>query len=81
MDFVQLKKMLAFNGERIRALVEGMPEEQARWRPDAASWSVLEVINHLCDEERSDFRVTWGTRRCRADEIGSATKAEGSETG
>lgn len=57
MDFSRLKKLLAFNGGRIRALVEGTPVEQARWRPDAASWSILEVINHLYDEERSDFRV------------------------
>lgn len=41
----------------IRTLVEGVSAEQARWRPDEDSWSILEVIHHLYDEEREDFRV------------------------
>ena len=41
----------------VRALVEGVPAGQARWRPDDDSWSILEVIHHLYDEEREDFRV------------------------
>ena len=48
---------MASNAERIRALVQGVSDEQARWRPSATSWSILEVINHLFDEEREDFRV------------------------
>ena len=45
------------NAETIRQLTEGISDEQARWKPDAGSWSILEVINHLDDEEREDFRV------------------------
>lgn len=45
------------NAQRIAALVVGVDEVQARWKPDAASWSILEVVNHLLDEEREDFRV------------------------
>lgn len=30
--------------------------EQARWRPAPDKWSILEVLNHLYDEEREDFR-------------------------
>jgi hypothetical protein len=45
------------NASAIPALVQGVPEEQARWRPDAHAWSMLEVINHLYDEEREDFRT------------------------
>lgn len=45
------------NAERIRVLVQGTPSDQACWRPDEASWSVLEVMGHLSDEERLDFRV------------------------
>jgi len=30
--------------------------EQARWKPTADKWSMLEVLNHLYDEEREDFR-------------------------
>ncbi len=40
----------------IRSLVEDITEEQARWKPNPEKWSILEVINHLYDEEREDFR-------------------------
>lgn len=40
----------------IAALVTGIAAEQARWKSDAESWSMLEVVNHLYDEEREDFR-------------------------
>ena len=40
----------------IRSMVAGVADEQARWKPNAESWSILEVINHLYDEEREDFR-------------------------
>lgn len=43
--------------ETIMSLTSGISNEQARWKPDPDSWSILEVINHLYDEERSDFRV------------------------
>jgi hypothetical protein len=42
---------------RIRALAEEIDPEQARWKPDPETWSLLEVVNHLYDEERFDFRV------------------------
>lgn len=48
---------MAHNAQKISALVQGVSDEQARWKPDPASWSILEVINHLNDEEREDFRV------------------------
>jgi hypothetical protein len=41
----------------IQKIVENISDEQARWKPDPESWSILEVINHLFDEEREDFRV------------------------
>jgi uncharacterized damage-inducible protein DinB len=56
MDSTQLIEQLYQNGRRIFALTEGVSDEQARWKPDPGSWSVLEVVNHLYDEEREDFR-------------------------
>ena len=44
------------NAEVIANLTKSVPLEQARWRPSPADWSILEVINHLYDEEREDFR-------------------------
>ncbi len=40
----------------LRALVEPLPPEQARWKPSEAEWSVVEVVSHLADEEVEDFR-------------------------
>jgi len=41
----------------IRALVHGVPDEQARWKPSPDDWSILEVVHHLYDEEVEDFRA------------------------
>ncbi len=57
MNPTQLIEQLAANARRIHALLEGVSPEQAGWKPDPDSWSVLEVINHLYDEEREDFRT------------------------
>jgi hypothetical protein len=40
----------------IRSLVDDVDTVQARWKPAADRWSILEVVNHLEDEEREDFR-------------------------
>jgi len=40
----------------IRALLAGIGQEEAQVKPNAESWSILEVVCHLCDEEREDFR-------------------------
>ena len=44
------------NRNVFEALVRGMSLEQARWKPTPDKWSTLEVVNHLYDEEREDFR-------------------------
>jgi len=48
---------MAENAAAIQALVQGVTDQQARWKPAPDSWSILEVVCHLLDEERSDFRV------------------------
>lgn len=48
---------LEANAEVFRGLVTRVPEGQARWKPSASEWSLLEVVNHLADEERDDFRI------------------------
>lgn len=42
--------------EAIRALVEGVADDEARWHLPSGGWSVLEVVCHLKDEETDDFR-------------------------
>jgi hypothetical protein len=36
--------------------VDAVAPEQARWKPAPEQWSILEVVNHLGDEEAEDFR-------------------------
>ena len=50
-------EQLELNGNRIRLLVEGVSSEQAHLKPNPETWSILEVINHIYDEEREDFRA------------------------
>ncbi|MBI4674983.1 MAG: DinB family protein [Chloroflexi bacterium] len=57
MNFATLFAHLSSHTQAIHALTRGISLEEARWKPDAESWSILEVINHLYDEERRDFRV------------------------
>ncbi len=57
MKITQMIEQLYLNGRHIFALVEGISDEQAHWKPDPSSWSILEVVNHLYDEEREDFRL------------------------
>ena len=48
---------LSNNKTVVTGLVRGISDEQAHWRPSPADWSVLEVMGHLYDEEREDFRA------------------------
>jgi hypothetical protein len=57
MKLPDLRQRLAENRSRIATLASGISLEQARWRPSPDAWSILEVINHLHDEEREDFRT------------------------
>lgn len=38
------------------ALVSGLGREEALWRPNDTTWSILEIVCHLADEEAGDFR-------------------------
>lgn len=56
MQFDVLYKELLHGAEMIRTLLMGVSQAEARIRPDPESWSMLEVICHLYDIEREDFR-------------------------
>jgi hypothetical protein len=68
MELDRFISQMADDAQRVRALVEGISDEQARWRPDPDSWSILEVVNHLLDEEREDFRAFLDLALHRPDE-------------
>jgi hypothetical protein len=55
-DAQRLIERLARGAAPIQALVAGMDDAEARWRPPSGGWSILEVICHMRDEETEDFR-------------------------
>jgi hypothetical protein len=70
----EIIRQLADNAAAMRALVQSVSDEQARWKPDPETWSLKEVMEHVYNEERSDFRKhlkellsdppqPWGTGR------------------
>ena len=48
---------MSANRDVFAALVRGVSDSQARWKPAPEKWSLVEVVNHLHDEEREDFRT------------------------
>jgi hypothetical protein len=46
-----LVERFSANRAVFEGLVNGVGPEQATWKPTANEWSILEVINHLYDEE------------------------------
>jgi len=56
MDFERAIEQMERQAQTIRSFTTDVGAEQARWRPSTGAWSMLEVIGHLIDEEREDFR-------------------------
>jgi hypothetical protein len=56
MEFKILYQELVNSTEMIRALLAGLSQEEAQFKPSRGTWSILEVTCHLHDEEREDFR-------------------------
>ena len=57
LDLGDFTRRLSASAEAIRNLVRDVPPDVARWRPGRGKWSIVEVVNHLLDEEREDFRA------------------------
>ncbi len=56
MEFKTLYQELVNSTAMIRDLLAGVSQKDAQVKPSRGSWSVLEVVCHLYDEEREDFR-------------------------
>lgn len=56
-DVVGLIRSLAVTGDAIAAAVAGVDEAAGKWRPPSGAWSIVEIVNHLADEEVEDFRT------------------------
>ncbi|MEO8435015.1 MAG: DinB family protein [Pyrinomonadaceae bacterium] len=57
MDLDYFTNRLSQNRAVFESLLLDVPAEQAVWKPAPEKWSMLEVVNHLYDEEREDFRA------------------------
>lgn len=57
MDASYYISRLEISAPLIVAMLQDMDEAQLHWKPAPDSWSALEVLCHLYDEEREDFRV------------------------
>ncbi|MCB0714123.1 MAG: DinB family protein [Ignavibacteriae bacterium] len=41
----------------LQGMLGSVGEDEWNWHPKPEAWSILDVVNHLADEERVDFRV------------------------
>lgn len=57
MDRPYLINQLARQGDVFRTMFTGLTPEEIRWKPAPDKWCALEIICHLYDEEREDFRA------------------------
>ena len=55
-DVQEIIRQLTVNAEIVRVLVQASSDEQVQWKPSPESWSIQEVMEHLYNEERIDFR-------------------------
>ena len=56
MNYSLIIQNLETNASSFKSLLENISDEQAHWKPSLEKWSLLEIVNHLYDEEREDFR-------------------------
>jgi hypothetical protein len=52
----EIIRQLTGNAQAMRALVQTISDEQAQWKPNPETWSMKEVMEHVYNEERIDFR-------------------------
>ena len=62
-DGSDLMALMSAQPDELKALLQGVSEEQANVRPAPGEWSIKEVIGHICDTERVfAFRALWAAR-------------------
>lgn len=56
MNIRSLFKRLTLFPSLLRTSVESVDDAEARFRPETQAWSIVEILGHMLDEERDDFR-------------------------
>lgn len=57
MNISDIIDSLQKNKEVFNSLLKDLTDEEYLWKADENSWCLLELISHLYDEEREDFRA------------------------
>lgn len=57
MNHAEIISKLEANKNVFHSLFQSISKEEILWRPDNGKWCLLEIICHLYDEEREDFRA------------------------
>ncbi len=57
MNYTKIINGLSENRTVFKELLSGLTEEIYLWKPNAEKWCLLEIVCHLYDEEREDFRT------------------------
>ena len=55
-DLADITRELTAHAAAMTALVQTISDAQARWKPGPDIWSMHEVMDHVYNEERLDFR-------------------------
>ena len=55
-DIKEIVRQLTVNSNAMRALAQTISDEQALWKPNPDTGSMKEVMEHVYNEERIDFR-------------------------
>lgn len=45
------------NGNVFQSLLNGLSSDAYLWRPKPGKWNLLDVVSHMVDEEKEDFRA------------------------
>lgn len=57
MNIVEIVSGLSENRRVFKELLADVTEELYLWKPNSENWCLLEIVCHLYDEEREDFRT------------------------
>lgn len=61
-------RRLTATGSTIQEICSDLTPDEARFRESAKKWSILEIVNHLLDEEILDFRARLQSTISRPDD-------------
>ena len=53
----EIINQLESDSKVFEVLFSNTPPDKIKWKPSEDKWSMLEIISHLYDEEREDFRA------------------------